>query len=285
MRTVEHRGTITLVRPLVHGGDERLGTELPVRTMKFLVEGRPVDIPVLSGNAIRGVLRRVAAKRWLELLYPDEKDIVNLVPDDVYYVLFSGGSLAKGAATSVVDLPLKAEIRQHVPMLSVFGSALVNMMLEGKLIVDMAIPIARETELYTGVPAEVSIYELVGDTFYTRKDDRREANREEGQEAQQMKYEVEYLAAGTQLAHRFVLRYVDPVELACFYDAVRTFEKEYGSFGGMLRIGHGAVKWEYEPEWGDPTPYVQFVEDNREELRDWWFNVFVSKVLKSNWRL
>lgn len=260
---IRHEGTIELLSPLIHGGDDKEGTATPFRRMKYLVGGRIVEIPIMSGNAIRGILRRVAMDRYLELIGYTEQ-----LSEPLYYALFSGGALEKGAATHTIDLPMVQSIRNNIPPLSVFGAAMANFIMEGKLEVGMGVPIAIETEGYTGRPGNHSIWELLGDTYYTRRDDLREqkAGHERGDDtAHQMKYEFEYLAAGTQLAHIFVLRQTDPVETACFYDTMKQFED--GRLGGRAGIGHGKFKWSYQPPWGNEEPYVAYCHDNAEDMR------------------
>lgn len=58
--------TLKLLSPLMHYGDERMGTMQVARCMKFEYNGEFIDIPVYSGNAFRGIMRRIAMRDFLE---------------------------------------------------------------------------------------------------------------------------------------------------------------------------------------------------------------------------
>lgn len=240
--------------------EERTGFSTKFRRISFRVGDEYIPVPVLSGNSIRGVLRRLGASHLL--------DKVGLAPADLsdaaYYVLFSGGILLKGEKTAAIP-EFKAGLRTHNPFLSLFGSAVRQEMLMGKLRVGMAIPICQETADYTGQPSTVSFFDLLQEVSYTRRDDREEKSAETlaAEDKHQMRYVVEVLAAGSELAHSFSLRRVNELETSCFYTLLRLFaERPY--LGGMSNIGHGYVSWTYPT--GDTALYEQWLDDNREGI-------------------
>jgi len=64
------RGQIKLLTQLVHHGDEKTGSTPILRTMTIWSEAlqKHVRVPFVSGNAIRGMLRRLIMRDLLELV-------------------------------------------------------------------------------------------------------------------------------------------------------------------------------------------------------------------------
>lgn len=134
----------------------------------------------------------------------------------------------------------------------------------------MAIPRCSEVD-----PTESkSCWDLVEEIFYTRRDDLEDRERSEKDQAQQMKYTVECLSAGSVLKHEFLLRHPTEIESACFGAVMLRFLED-GSLGGKSGIGHGKVALDYAPEWPVPTAYYEYLRGNRDEIRD-----YVRKVEK-----
>jgi hypothetical protein len=255
------RGQITLLAPLSHNDDVSLGTDTKFRRLTMLVDGRPEKVPVYSGNAYRGILRRLAARDYLDRLG------IEKVPDALYYCLFCGGSLQKGSTQDKLDIGGKRKLRAMVPFLSLFGTAYANQIMPGKLNVGMAVPVARETAAVTGRESTLSVWDILSEVFYTRRDDLEDkAEREEGDQATQMKYSVECLTPGTVLIHEFVVEDATEVEVGCFGHLMRLFEA-VGILGGRGAIGHGKVELAYEPAWPDPAPYLDYIAERHEEMK------------------
>jgi len=261
MHNSNWRGTITLLSPLSHNDDVALGTDAKFRRLKVLSGGRSEQVPVYSGNAYRGILRRLIARDFLNLLD------IEKIPDALYYCLFCGGSLQKGSTQDKLDIGGKRKLRAMVPFLSLFGTAYVNQVLPGKLNVGMAVPVARETAGLTCVASELSVWDLLEEVFYTRRDDLEDkAERGDDDQATQMKYSVECLSPGTLLVHEFVIEDASEVEASCFGHLMKRFEAE-PILGGRSAIGHGKVQLAYEPAWPDPAPYLAYVEERHKEMR------------------
>jgi len=245
-------GLITLKTSLVHS-EIYLGVDAKFAREKVLINDTDTEwIPRLSGNAIRGRLRDLAATYYLDGLG------LPTVPLKLFYLLFSGGSLSRGE--SKVDLELKRNIGANVPLLSVWGCAIGNQMIHGRLKVGKAYPVARETERllperFHSRP-KPSVWELITEESMTRLDDVKDewVSRYCKEMAQQeplpkespvqMRYRVETLCPGTQLYHWFSLQWVTPVEIGCFLSALKRFQ-EHPFMGGMSAIGHGLVEMIY----------------------------------------
>lgn len=268
-------GTITAISPLHHGGDEKTGSAVVLRSIMMYVEGKggqpgqEVPMPYLSGNGIRGKLRRALMRDLFDLIgYPLE-DLKSL---KLFHVLFSGGVLeSTDDKAAVIDLALRRHIRSMLPPLSLFGCAFGNQMVEGKLVVANAFPVCEEYETY--LPDHLKACEratkpvriFTDEVFATRRDDLR-AGRAEDEQAVQMKISFECFVPGTMFTHFFALRYPTAVETSCFGRMFRLLAKE-PFMGGKMGTGHGEVALDYQ---GIPSSedYLAFVLDSTPNIRE-----------------
>ena len=163
-----YAGLFTAKSPIAHGSDEKAGVDTLFRRQRFMTASGPTDIPMISGNAIRGRLRRVAAQRYCTLAgLPDRS-----LPPWLYHALFAGGSIQKGSEGGKMGIADRRAVREHCPFLSLWGTAWKADILQGKLTVGMALPICRELEEFTGVSEPRSIRQFLDEIALTRKDDR-----------------------------------------------------------------------------------------------------------------
>lgn len=132
----------TLTSPLSHGGfGPPVGNAQLIRRMPLaLPNGALVHVPAVSGNALRGSLRRIIMRDLLALSGLDRES-----PgwDALYAAVANGGHL-EGASTAL-DPGYVRELREALPALSVFGAALRTWFLEGRMRVGMCWPRCRET--------------------------------------------------------------------------------------------------------------------------------------------
>ena len=196
-------------------------------------------IPAITGNSIRGQLRDAAALDMLQRLGCK-------VSKEVFHILFSGGNLN---TTLRNDVEKAKSVRAHFPALSLLGGGLGDMIMAGKMVVGFAYPVCSETEDITGVQSDASWRSLVGEMEFTRFDDAKndelskyitDASEELTAKAStQMRYSVQYLAAGTEFAQEIDLSDgVTPLELGALYAAfAKWFSHPY--LGGMSSKGFG----------------------------------------------
>ncbi len=259
--TVESfEGEYVAKSPISHGSDEDFGMEQKFRTIEMSSEGENIEIPVVSGNSLRGILRDLLAKHLLDFL-----DIE--VGDKLSYALYSGGTLERGKGKAKIKRRTIEKVRENLPMISLLGTALGSQLISGKLNMGMLVPISRETEPFTGVESERSIFEFLDETFYTRKDDiEGEKERDEDEQAQQMRYRVEILIPGTKFYHWMDLENSDEIEKSCLFKSFDLFS-ESPHIGGMKAKGHGKVGYDYSPKLGDGEKYENFLKDNESSIR------------------
>lgn len=266
--TYELAGTITALSSLIHSGGQSFGTTTKLRREKFVqLDGSVEEVPVISGNGIRGRLRDLGMAHFCRALgygVDDETGRVDGLSLPAFYFLFSGGALSSGDGGKALDLAYARKLRELIPLVGVFGGAIGNQILPGKLIVDKAYPICAETshllpETYRS-PQPVSVWGFLQEEMYTRKDDEKnehlralltgdtqqallagvsaQAMTEAG--PQQMMYFVESFAAGTRFYWRVLLTDTTDVEFEAFLACLAEFSK-VPYLGGRSAAGLGHV--------------------------------------------
>ena len=269
MKTVKYHGVLTARTPIHHGGPEVYRTIKPILTLPTLIDDekgmRIEDVPYIHGDAIRGYLRRLIMQDFL-----DQLDYT-LKSAKVYHFFFTGGFLeANAKSSSLIDVKLKSAIRKYIPPASLFGSALGNQMLQGKLKVDHAEPICKELSWQQKHYCDIegpSSYSLKARDFGTRLDSLREykEEREDGEQATQMKYEFEVIVKGAKFYHEFTLTDPDPVEESCFIRALNLWsERPY--LGGKSSSGYGKLDMRYDYNPDDETTYLNYLQEKADHI-------------------
>ena len=260
MKTERFEGVLTALSPIHHGGDESTGSRATLRRMKFIqTNGKKIDIPVISGNSIRGVLRRLVMRDMLDTLGHELTSI------KTYHMLFAGGTLesVQSSDAGQINLDMRKRLRTKIPALSLFGSAIGNQMIEGKMKCAYAIPICTETEMFTpNNVSQLSTYEQSTVDFTTRRDDLH-ADREDGDAAHQMIVNFEVFAPGTSFYHKFTLLDCNEIEAAVLGRAVELWtERPY--VGGKSGIGMGEVNLNYSVP--QSAPYMDYLKAQRGDV-------------------
>ena len=264
------RGTLTALSPVFHGGSEKTGSVVLLNRLKFVVGGKLVEVPIVSGNQVRGRLRRLLSKDFLELA-GYQMDLSQKNHQKLYHVLFAGGVLTEveEEEAGVVDLSLKFRLVKYVLPLRLFGCSYANQMIEGRVLIGHMLPICKELVEYTGVKSEVSFHQLIAHAFQTRRDELRAPRAEGEEQAVQMMVEYECFAPGTKFAHEIVLETTkegEELDLSTLHRAIELWRaKPY--IGGKSAVGFGKLRLEYEwPKPVDDNAYLRFVEENKDEV-------------------
>ncbi|MEM4234808.1 MAG: RAMP superfamily CRISPR-associated protein [Candidatus Methanomethylicaceae archaeon] len=278
MKILVLEGVMTALTSISHIG-ESYGINSKMRREKIIQpDGTVEEVPIISGNSIRGILRDRGMLHMLKLLgygvNEETKEVVGLsLP--AFYFLFSGGALTKDLSNRGLDIDEARKWRELIPLVSLFGGAMGNQIMPGKAKIGKAIPICEETkhiipERYLKIGKLQSIWELCQEESYTRRDDeknedlrklidpnvrglleesarakrerqraRQDIESETGQK-QQMRYYVETLAAGTRLFWEAVLEDVNDLEREAFFVTLAEFSR-FPYLGGKNGVGHGKV--------------------------------------------
>lgn len=282
MKTMVFEGVMTAVTSISHIGDSH-GVNSKLRREKIIqTDGSVEEVPIISGNALRGILRDRGMLHMLKTLgygVNEETGEVNGLSLAAFYFLFSGGALTKDNSNRGLDVDESRKWRGLIPLVALFGGAMGNQIMPGKAKIGKAIPICRETShiiperFITG--SIDSVWELCQEEAYTRRDDEKNENLraliapevrglleaaaaakrakagtkddiegETGQK-QQMRYYVETLAAGTRLYWELSLDDVTDLEREAFFVTLLEFSR-FPYIGGKSGVGHGKVSIKFD---------------------------------------
>lgn len=265
MKIIKVNGLITALSPIHSGSDENNGNDKSLRTIVYNLPTGPEEVPVISGNAIRGVLRR--------LIMADLIEQVGFVPTDakgqvrLYHSLFAGGTLEQvdEKDSGYIDLALKRQIRELLPPVALLGTAMRNQMLEGKLDVAYAIPRCKELSALLR-PGEITatLGDLQKQTFNTRRDEMAQDAKEQDGASSQMLHTWWYIPPGTIFQHGFVLSNPNEVETACLGRIIDLWLAR-PRLGAKSGTGNAEVRLDY-PDKPDAKPYLDFLAERKEDI-------------------
>lgn len=271
-------GYLLATSQIHHGGDHKTGSESLFRTQEYYVEDKDsyISIPIIHGNALRGVWRRLImndlAKR-LNLGYKDDEDAAFTVDKDVYHALFSGGTFKEVAEkdSGKIYIEFKQNIRKLLPPIALLGTAYGNQPISGVLQVSHLLPICSELETYLpdDIPKKYktrlqhSAFEYRDFMFQTRKDELRE-ERQEGEQAVQMLIKYEVLKPGTVLYMELKLVDYTELELSCLARILEIWNAN-PRIGGKSAVGLGKLKPSIKLD-ATSEAYLQFLEEKKDEI-------------------
>lgn len=274
MKTINIRYQLTA--PLSHIGETN-STESCIQTV-LTAYGK---LPVVTGNSIRGQLRNSGASHLLDF-------IGTVVDKEIFHILFSGGNLS---GTMSNDIERSLALREQFPLISLLGSGVGSMILQGKINVGFVYPICQESVEITGIDSEISWKKLIGEIEFSRMDDEKndkltkyidsdDINTEKKAKAStQMRFGVQYIAPGSELIQTIQLINTTDLEEGALYNAItKWFENPI--LGGMSAKGFGTFNAyvnnditvvnrqvqisDYAKEKIDK--YINFLEENKEKI-------------------
>lgn len=256
-------GSMQLLSGMSHIGRVESNVAMLAAMAVVQDDGSVEDVPMLSGNAWRGMIRDHAASYLLDALKAT-------VPADVFHLLFGGGRLSGESGT--FDPGRIREMRRVVPMLSLLGGGLGNTLMPGKIKVGVWWPIIREAMpcLPESLREQAEAFEaasIMSEMEYSRRDDEKDANKAtrtalpaqtdllgdaepakkkaaKKEVAQQMRNTVWLMSAGTRLHHTVDFDDVTPVELGVWVSALHSWSRA-PYVGGMANKGHGLCRVQY----------------------------------------
>lgn len=281
MKTLILEGIVTALSSISHNGGQSFGISSKLRREKFVQPDSSVEeVPVISGNSIRGVLRDRSMLQMCKLLgygVEEESGQVRGLTLPAFHFLFSGGALSSDGSKTL-DLERARTLRKLIPLVGVFGGALGKMILPGKLKVDKMIPVCQETvhllpEKYRP-EKPATIWDFLQEEMYTRKDDAKnehyrpliaqsekvllagpeeeellpdakDSPASDGEQKQQMMYYVETFAAGTPFHWRIVLDDVSDIEFEALLTGLAQFSR-MPYVGGKSAVGLGEISINFD---------------------------------------
>ena len=284
MRTTRWDGTLTALSSIAHGGETRGTITLLRRELISAPNGDLVHVPIISGNTLRGRLRRVG-----EELLRDAVGYEGLLHPAAAHALRGGGSLAKTGHEPLSGSRLQ-QLRELVPQIRVFGAAGGGTIINGALDVGKVVPHLSETTHITGVSTTRSAFTGTQLEAYTRQDDGDghdfagvitasetgagllfdDTGRPEPvlRGSNQMLFHIETFPAGTMFSTWIRLRRPSPLEMAFFLEVLDNFRDD-GRLGGRVGIGHGQVRVSLSADATTPQDLPDWrtvVDQNRDEI-------------------
>lgn len=275
------------------------GNESILNREKVVYNSSIVEIPVLSGNALRHKIIREPGSMYLV----DCCDLRGKLSIDQANYMFTGGSLTESSTTD--NIKIIAELQQISPLFRLLGGSLKNQVIGGSLFVSRGLLVCEENahtiqQLCTNyllpdsplLPAQnfISKYQ------YTRGDAGRMkdaasiiSNIESKEKSNLMIYAGESIIQGSFFYHDMTLVNVSPIEVGAALHCISLWQNNDGIIGGSARIGHGKLKSEiwiegledwfktdYDPS-GLVTDYIQHVQENKKNFVDWLQKAFPGK--------
>lgn len=177
------------------------------------------------------------------------------VDADNFNLLFSGGSLESTGAKQL-DIAKVRQLRKDIPMISVLGCSIGNVILPGKVDIGKMIPICKETlhlipSKFHGTDEIKTIWDYCQVEMNTRRDDTKDENKREFIKPEcltddlkggQMMYNTETLVAGTRFYWKICLRDTTDIETGAFLSTLQRWANQSSQVGGNGRVGLGKLK-------------------------------------------
>ena len=258
--------------PISHGEfqDADTGNIMMFRRIANVQLPEYTKIPVVSGNAIRGVIRRQLMKEVLEtanityntFLENHEERTAKRVWDKLYAMICCGGTLDGKMEDGISPEDLRV-LREWFPVLSLLGSAMYDKLLAGTAYVGFAYLMCEESlktgltnrvEKYVDIKAEDAIIEI----SHSRLPERENAN-PEITGVKPMPYTAEALAPGSILQTRIsLIPSCTEIERAALIHGIKNLE----ALGGKLAGGFGQVDTESSDI--DDSIYIEWLNERKE---------------------
>lgn len=272
---------MTALSSISHNGGQSFGINSKLRREKFVQsDGSVEEIPIVSGNGMRGLLRDRGMLHMCKQVGYGVNEATGEVQGltlAAFYFLFSGGALTSTGSRGI-DIDEARRVRTLIPLVSVFGGAMGNSIMPGKAKIGKAIPICAETQHLIPVAFQnekaASVWDYLQEEMYTRKDDERnehlraliapevrglldiehkksalkKANQQPQEDTgqhQQMLYYVETFAAGTPFYWRICLDDVSEIEFEAFITTLVEFSR-LPYIGGKSNVGLGEVAVKFD---------------------------------------
>jgi len=267
-------GNATALSQIHTGADEHTGNTQLLRKEKIFVpdEGGFADVPFVSGNSVRGHLRRLLAEDLVQRLDYTVTD------ERLFHLLRAGGVLEKDGKAEI-DVGLRREIRDAFPIIDLLGGSTGNQMFGGSVDIHHLTLICRENNWRTETQSNISWREFIDEMYQTRMHDEPDdtgmdvdfgfdfdADAEDAAGSQQMIYHFDTIIPGAQFEHSVQFEsYATELARACLLHGLRLWQDE-GVIGGMSSSGLGRIDIGYETDLSDADRYTTYVDEQGGEI-------------------
>uniref|UniRef100_UPI0031FE91C8 RAMP superfamily CRISPR-associated protein n=1 Tax=Mycolicibacterium sp. CBMA 213 TaxID=1968788 RepID=UPI0031FE91C8 len=214
-------------------------------------DGRAAWVPVVSGNAFRGVLRRIGEELTAGILNYEDK-----LPIPAAHLLTNGGR--PGKTNRPMTDQQERELKELLPIVGVFGGSASGRILSGRLTVGKVLPEFCELEHLLHRPPQSTLRPAIlsmSEEPFAHLDDHNstapaapeptdEENRGRARRNERTSplgiFRVQTLPAGTRLQAWAQLTNATDNEVSFFCDVLNAFA-ERGHLGGRSAVGHGSI--------------------------------------------
>lgn len=260
------KGTALSLSPIVHNevleyrSSVEKGAAKKQRTMPFVCKNENgfdqiYRVPVVSGNSLRGIGRRLLMDHSFDILGYTVSDILKSADARrVAYMFYSGGLTPAGVSPKAVSVGTYDQIRVAIPFFGLLAGVYMGHHFEGCCKVGILVPITKETyPLYSeSIPDSIDKDRLVSvDSLLTTSAIRytRRATEEkvEDGDKEAMIYGTETIPAGTHFWH-YNTCVTDSEGAHLAFAAMFALLAQRGSVGGMTGRGHGQVSFSFQVE-------------------------------------
>lgn len=233
--TVKWEGVAEALSSITHG-EQSLGTGTYMRREKFLLpNGQIEEIPLVSGNALRGSMRDFSAKTFWHFLGKPHLNI------SVSHAMFSGGTISKATNAEPLSGVKLRELREACPPISIFGAAGGGRIMDGILSVGKMLPITKETAhliperfLSDNLPGYWDILQLEEYSRFSPQNQDSSLN---------MRYGIESFISGTKFYTWFTLDFPSAQDLSFFDYVVSALMSGDIPVGGQKSKGFGKTRF------------------------------------------
>lgn len=215
-------------------------------------------LPCISGNSIRGKMRRLAMLDFCR------RTGITRMTKRCYHTLFAGGFL--DSSTQYEDFDRMEKFVSMCPMLGMLGAGIGNMTIEGDAKIGWAYPQCLER----GTGGK-SYWQYLDTVFQTRHDASRREDKIEltgEDQTQQMKYEYEVFADGTPFDWRLACVSEHPLMVSAWWHLLRLFA-DAPYIGGMSAVGNGEIALDWTIEDGGAV-YCEYLDQHAPAIREFW---------------
>jgi tetratricopeptide (TPR) repeat protein len=217
-------------------------------------------IPVLTWNWIRWIMRDLLMWYVIEKVYWENAQKV--LKADAYNILFSWWLLMQSWWYESIEY--KQKIRENMPFLSIFWTALIREMLQWKMKVDFAMLQCKETWKNNNYAIS-----YLKEYFSTRKDDYEGEITEEVKDRStvQMIYSKMFIQKWCMFDWGISYEHCNEIEESFIHLTLFLLQKHW-TIWAMSRAWYWKVDIKYDQEL-DYQKAIDFIEQKKEDIKEW----------------
>lgn len=263
------------------------GNESLINREGLLYNGKVIQVPFLSGNAIRHKMIREPGS--MDLI--KQCDLRGKLSIEQLNFMLNGGSLTDSSIST--NIGKIYNMQKLLPLYRLLGGSLSNQVVSGSLNVSFGFMFCKENqERISKLLEDKSIVDdfklrnfehFIGNFQYTRSSSSNTKGaksiiRNDETDTNLMIYNGQTLIPGTKFLIQFHLINCDDIELGALLNALQCYIDEGCNIGGMSRIGHGRIGLEFLDDEYDYQylidQYREYIQINSYAIENWFNETF-----------